>query len=202
MAFLQNHDQVGNRAMGDRLVDLTDPARLCAAVALLLLCPQIPMLFMGEESGSQSPFLFFTDFHDELADAVRTGRRQEFSKFAAFSDPAVRERIPDPNDPATFAASRPEPGPDAAHWLSFYRELIALRHRHIVPRLKGARGLGARVLGDKAVAASWRMADGSTLSVALNLGEARVGFPESDGDILFALGEAGAPSSFAAWSSR
>ena len=199
VAFLQNHDQIGNRAMGDRLLDLTDPARLCAAVALLLMCPQIPMLFMGEETGSHSPFLFFTDFHDELADAVRNGRRQEFSKFAAFSDPEIRERIPDPNDPGTFAASRPQPGADAAHWQSFYRELIALRHRHIVPRLKGARGTGAQVLGDKAVTASWRMGDGSTLSVALNLGEAAVAFPEPDGEMLFALGETGAPSSFAAW---
>tara|TARA_R110002020_G_scaffold58372_8_gene160081 strand:+ start:2332 stop:4032 length:1701 start_codon:yes stop_codon:yes gene_type:complete len=202
VAFLQNHDQIGNRAMGDRLLELTDPARLCAAVALMLLCPQIPMLFMGEERGSRTPFLFFTDFQDDLADAVRNGRRQEFSHFSAFSDPQVRERIPDPNNPATFAASAPQPGPEAAHWLSFYRELIALRHRHIVPRLKGARGDAARVLGDKAVTASWRMADGSTLSVALNLGDAPVAFPDSDGDILFALGEAGMPSSFVAWSSR
>ncbi|MBC7281429.1 MAG: malto-oligosyltrehalose trehalohydrolase [Hoeflea sp.] len=202
VAFLQNHDQIGNRAMGERLIELTDPARLCAAVALMLLCPQIPMLFMGEETGSRSPFLFFTDFEDDLADTVRNGRRQEFSRFSAFSDPAVRERIPDPNDPATFAASAPQSGPEAAHWLSFYRELIALRHRHIVPRLKGARGTGAKVLGDKAVTANWRMGDGSTLSLALNLGDAPVAFPESDGDILFALGEAGMPSSFIAWSSR
>ena len=202
VAFLQNHDQIGNRAMGDRLIDLTDPARLCAAVALMLLCPQIPMLFMGEETGSRSPFLFFTDFHDELADAVRDGRRQEFSRFSAFSDPEVRERIPDPNDPATFAASVPQDGPEAAHWLNFYRELIALRHRHIVPRLKGARGTGARALGDKAVTANWRMGDGSTLSVALNLGEAAVVFPEPEGEILFALSEAGTPASFIAWSNR
>jgi len=202
VAFLQNHDQIGNRAMGDRLIDLTDPARLCAAVALMLLCPQIPMLFMGEETGSRSPFLFFTDFHDELADAVRDGRRQEFSRFSAFSDPEVRERIPDPNDPATFAASVPQEGPEAAHWLSFYRELIALRHRHIVPRLKGAGGTGARALGDKAVTANWRMGDGSTLSVALNLGEAAVVFPEPEGEILFALSEAGTPASFIAWSNR
>lgn len=200
VAFLQNHDQIGNRALGERLVGLTDPARLCASVALLLLCPQIPMLFMGEETGTRSPFLFFTDFHEGLADAVRTGRRQEFSRFSAFADPGVRERIPDPNDPATFIASAPHPGPEAEQWLSLYRELIALRHRHIVPLLKDARGTGARVLGDKAVTASWRMGDGSTLSIALNLGEAEVVFPERDGPMLFALGEAGMPSSFAAWS--
>ncbi|PWW03572.1 maltooligosyl trehalose hydrolase [Hoeflea marina] len=198
VAFLQNHDQIGNRAMGERLTHLTDAARLRAAVALLLLSPQIPMLFMGEETGSHSPFLFFTDFHDELADAVRTGRRAEFSRFSAFSDPEVRERIPDPNDHATFRASAPQPGPQAAQWLSFYGDLIALRHRHIVPRLKGARGLRAEVLGEGAVSASWRMADGSTLSIALNLGGEPVAFPRADGVIVFSLGEAGAPASFAA----
>jgi maltooligosyltrehalose trehalohydrolase len=198
VSFLQNHDQIGNRAMGERLLHLTDPARLRASVALLLLCPQIPMLFMGDETGSHSPFLFFTDFDHELADAVRNGRRQEFSRFAAFSDPETRERIPDPNDYATFQASAPQPGPEAAQWLSFYGDLIALRHSHIVPRLKGARGIGASVLGDKAVAASWRMSDGATLTIALNLGEAAVAFPSSDGVTIFSLGEAGAPASFVA----
>ncbi|MEM5471869.1 malto-oligosyltrehalose trehalohydrolase [Hoeflea sp. AS60] len=199
VSFLQNHDQIGNRAMGERLLHLTDPARLRAAVALLLLCPQIPMLFMGDETGSHSPFLFFTDFNDELADAVRNGRRQEFAHFKAFSDPETRESIPDPNHPDTFMASAPQPGPDAAQWLSFYADLIALRHQHIVPRLKDARGIDAAILGDKAVSARWKMADGSTLVIALNLGESAVTFPSPDGVILFALGEAGEPASFAAW---
>ena len=97
MLFLQNHDQIGNRAFGERLTSLTSPAALEAAIVLQMLCPQIPLLFMGEETASRTPFLFFTDHHDELADAVREGRRQEFAGFAEFADPEKRERIPDPN---------------------------------------------------------------------------------------------------------
>ncbi|MET1755003.1 malto-oligosyltrehalose trehalohydrolase [Novosphingobium sp. RD2P27] len=189
VSFLQNHDQVGNRAMGERLTLLADKERLRAATALLLLCPQIPLLFMGEETGSRTPFLFFTDFHDELADAVREGRRREFAKFAAFRHEAARERIPDPNAEATFAASRTESGPDAAEWESFYRELIGLRTRLVVPRLKGAKAMGAQVLGERAVAASWRMGDGSTLTVALDLGEGRTDLPDGQGEIIFSEGQ-------------
>ena len=83
--FLQNHDQIGNRAFGERLTTLVDPRALEAAIALVLLCPQIPLMFMGEEFASRTPFLFFTDHHGELADAVRNGRRNEFARFPAFS---------------------------------------------------------------------------------------------------------------------
>ncbi len=76
--FLQNHDQIGNRAFGERLDDAGGPLALEAAIALMMLCPQIPLLFMGEESASRTPFLFFTDHSAELADAVREGRRNEF----------------------------------------------------------------------------------------------------------------------------
>ncbi len=174
VAFLQNHDQVGNRALGERLMLLTDTARLKAATGLLLLCPQIPLLFMGEEVGSRSPFLFFTDFHDELADAVREGRRKEFAKFPAFADPAQREKIPDPNAIGTHEASRALPGRDAADWRDFYRSMIAIRRNRIVPVLAGAAAIGAAVIGDKAVIARWRLGDGAIWTLALNLGEAAV----------------------------
>ena len=189
VAFLQNHDQVGNRAMGERLTLLTDKAKLRAATALLLLGPQIPLLFMGDETGSETPFLFFTDFQDELADAVRNGRRREFAKFAAFADEAAREKIPDPNAETTFAASRPQPGPDAREWEALYRTLIELRTRWIVPRLKGAQALGAEVLGEKAVAASWRLGDGSVLNLAIDLGDEPGAMPDAPGAILYAEGE-------------
>jgi maltooligosyltrehalose trehalohydrolase len=184
VAFLQNHDQVGNRAMGERLTLLTDKAKLRAATALLLLGPQIPLLFMGDETGSQSPFLFFTDFHDELADAVRNGRRREFAKFAAFGDEAARETIPDPNAETTFAASRPEPGSDADEWGTLYRTLIDVRTRRIVSGLKGAQAIGAEVVGEKAVAASWRLGDGSVLSVAIDLGDQPGTLPDAPGEVL------------------
>src|SRR5690606_29849564 len=100
--FLQNHDQIGNRAFGERLVELARPDALRAATALLLLSPMIPLLFMGEEWGAREPFLFFTDHHGELADAVREGRRNEFAEFAEFADEETRARIPDPNAIETF----------------------------------------------------------------------------------------------------
>lgn len=112
--FLQNHDQIGNRAMGERLTRIADHDALRAAIALMLLSPQIPMLFMEEEIGSTRPFLFFTDYTGELADTVREGRRREFAKFPAFSDPARREQIPDPNHVGTFEASSLGPWVDDA----------------------------------------------------------------------------------------
>ncbi len=171
--FLQNHDQTGNRALGERLTTLAPPDALRAAYTLLLLGPQIPMLFMGEEFGATAPFQFFTDHHDELADAVREGRRAEFAHFAAFSDPVRRSKIPDPNAASTFADSNPFAAVRSADneaWLSITRELLSLRAQEIVPRLPGARAERALVLGESAVLAEWRMGDGSQLRIYLNLG--------------------------------
>ena len=177
--FVQNHDQIGNRALGERLITLADPKALRAATALILLAPQIPMTFMGEEVGSRSPFLYFTDHNEELAEAVREGRRSEFSHFAAFADPDARAAIPDPNDASTFEASRPEPGPDAAEWRRLYRDLLQIRARDLVPRLRGARSHGARALSPAAVKASWTLGDGARWTLALNLGSEAVEIPDA-----------------------
>ncbi|SFU44908.1 malto-oligosyltrehalose trehalohydrolase [Halomonas korlensis] len=180
VAFLQNHDQTGNRALGERLTLLADHEALCAATVVLLLSPMVPLLFMGEEWGSTRPFLFFTDHRDALAEAVRQGRRAEFADFSAFRDEAVRETIPDPNAPQTFTDSIPDfdarETPAHAAWLAHYRALLTLRRHEIVPRLKGkgAKALGAEVLGEKAVVARWRMNDASHLVIALNLGDTPV----------------------------
>jgi len=171
VSFLQNHDQIGNRAFGERLTVLADPNRLRAAIALQLLCPQIPLVFMGEEGGAREPFLYFTDHKPELAESVRKGRREEFAKFSEFSDPKRREEIPDPNAPETFERSRPAfEGADAAERSDMYQALIRLRSEHIIPRLKGARAEGAEVLGEGAVLARWRMGDGARLTLAINIG--------------------------------
>lgn len=193
VSFLQNHDQIGNRAMGERLTLLTDAERLRAATALLLLCPQIPLFFMGDESGSRSPFLFFTDFHDELAEVVREGRRREFAQFEGFADEASRARIPDPNARGTFEASIPAPSPDGAVWEALYRDLLALRASQIVPRLKGAAALGAEALGEKSVRALWRLSDGAVLTLALDLGD-NPALPEAEGRLLWREGQR-----FGAW---
>ncbi|WP_232332868.1 malto-oligosyltrehalose trehalohydrolase [Novosphingobium aquimarinum] len=197
--FLQNHDQTGNRAFGGRLTTLIVPERLRAAMALLLLTPQIPLLFMGEETGSDSPFLFFTDFSDELADVVREGRRQEFAGFAAFRDEATRERIPDPNARKTFLDSRPEPGPQAGAWQSLIAQLLALRFEHLVPRLTGTTSLGTRVLGEGAIEARWRLGDASHLTIAVNLGDQSITFRDIAEKPIFTQGSPGEPASIAVW---
>jgi len=169
--FLQNHDHVGNRALGERLVVLADPKVLEATIALLLLAPQIPLLFMGEEIGSRAPFLYFCEHGDpKLADAVREGRRSEFAEFSAFADSGARATIPDPNAEATFERSRPRPGNDAQHWRALYRDLLRLRREQIVPHLEGAVALRSEVIGEKAVSASWKLGNGATLIIACNLG--------------------------------
>jgi len=178
VAFLQNHDQIGNRAFGERLIALAEPHALRAALALLLLAPQVPLLFMGEEFGATQPFLYFTAHQTpELADAVRDGRRQEFARFPAFADPGKRERIPDPNAEPTFASSVPAPDRDRApFWEDWVGALLRARHEHVIPRLEGARALGAQALGPAAVSAHWSMGDGKVLAMALNLAADHVEF--------------------------
>jgi len=186
---LQNHDQIGNRAMGERLTTLAHPDALRAATALLLLTPQIPLLFMGQEWGADTPFLFFTDHHGELAEDVRRGRRREFAKFAAFADPERRKQIPDPNAVATYEASRPDPTaamqPKHANWLALHRELLAIRTRHIMPHMEHARALSAVALDERSVRASWRLGNGAVLTIGANFGETTLPWSAS-GDILFA----------------
>lgn len=170
VAFLQNHDQIGNRAFGERLTTIANAEALKAATALMLLCPQIPLLFMSEENGATEPFLYFTDHHGDLAEAVRKGRRAEFANFPAFADESQRARIPDPNAPETFARSRPiSDDRTSSAWRDFYRTLLHLRRDHIVPRLKGVKAEGALAASDHAIIARWLLGDGTRLTLACNL---------------------------------
>ena len=171
VTFLQNHDQIGNRARGERLTTLANPQALRAAMALLLLCPQIPLLFMGEEAGAQEPFLFFTDFHGELGAAVREGRRNEFANTPGFTDESQTSTIPDPNAPETFAGSAWSSGaPDAGAWQALICQLLCLRRRHIVPNLAEATAIGARAISPACVRAEWQMGAGRALTIICNLG--------------------------------
>ena len=197
--FLQNHDQIGNRAFGERLTTLADPDALRAASALVLLAPQIPLLFMGEEWGAREPFLYFTSYADAaLAAAVRQGRRNEFAGSNAFADARTRDAIPDPNDLDTFTRSVPDETADALSlaWFAHTHDLLALRHAHIVPRLVGARSLGAEAVGPAAVVARWHMGDGAVLSIATNLASSSVEVAahrfHQRGDVLYATSEAAA----------
>jgi malto-oligosyltrehalose trehalohydrolase len=176
VAFLQNHDQIGNRAFGERLATLVPPRVMRCLTAVLLLAPQPPLLFMGQEFGASTPFQFFCDFGPDLARAVRDGRREEFARFARFSDPAVREQIPDPNDPATFRRSHLDwselDDPQHAAWLEYHRELLAIRRREIVPLLPAIAGgaARARMLAEAAFCVEWVCTDGARLTLLTNLG--------------------------------
>jgi maltooligosyltrehalose trehalohydrolase len=176
VSFLQNHDQIGNRAFGERITTLADPQAVRVAAAILLLAPSPPLLFMGEEFGAETPFLFFCDFEQGLAEAVAAGRRNEFARFARFSDPAARASIPDPNAPETFKRSRLDwaelTQPRHSEWRQFYRQLLHLRHQCIVPHLSDACAVKAKyaVLGGRGLSVDWEFADHSKLALLANLG--------------------------------
>jgi maltooligosyltrehalose trehalohydrolase len=181
--FLQNHDQVGNRPFGDRLVERVDAAGLEAAIALQLLSPQIPLIFMGEEGGSRTPFLYFTDHRGELGQAVREGRRREFAAFAGFRAGERAGSIPDPNALATFESSRPIA--DDASRRALYARLLTLRAACLAPHLDGARSVEAKAVGPAAVAAQWRLGNGALLSLFSNLGGDSCAVEPPLGDLLF-----------------
>jgi maltooligosyltrehalose trehalohydrolase len=175
VSFLQNHDQVGNRAYGERLATFADAAAVRALRAILLLSPQIPMLFMGEEWGARRPFLYFCDFADELAAAVRDGRRREFARFPQFRDPVARARIPDPNAVDTFLRSRLDwselEQSHARAQLELVRSLIVLRREALMPHLSDAPGGHGtyRVTGERALLVDWQLGGGARLHLAANL---------------------------------
>jgi len=128
---IQNHDQIGNRALGERLHHEIKLDEYKVASALLLLAPAVPMLFQGQEWATTSPFQFFTDHNADLGKLVTEGRRKEFGKFKAFSDPSVREKIPDPQAESTFQNSKvnweeTNKG-DHAAVLALYKDLLKLR---------------------------------------------------------------------------
>jgi malto-oligosyltrehalose trehalohydrolase len=178
VSFLQNHDQIGNRAFGERVATIADPRAVRAAMAILLLVPSPPLLFMGEEFGAKTPFLFFCDFEKGLAEAVAAGRRNEFARFTRFNDPAARAGIPDPNAATTFEMSRLDwddlAQPHHRDWLRFYRQLLKLRCQYIASRLANACAIEAHyeVHGDRGLTAHWDFPDGSKLDLLANLGSA------------------------------
>jgi maltooligosyltrehalose trehalohydrolase len=169
--FLQNHDQIGNRAFGDRLEGQVNAKAIEAALAITLLAPAIPMLFMGEEWGSQTPFPFFCDFKGDLARAVREGRRKEYAwAYAKYGD-----EVPDPLDQATFQSAvldwdAREVGPGQER-LALVQGLLAIRRREIMPRLASAAFGDAHAADSGLLTAHWRMGDGAMLHLLANLSD-------------------------------
>jgi maltooligosyltrehalose trehalohydrolase len=191
VTFLQNHDQIGNRAHGDRIATLAGRLRLRALMEVSLLAPSPPMLFMGEEWGETRPFCYFVDFEGALADAVREGRRREFGRFPEFADPEARRHIPDPTEEGTFANSRLDwsalDRADHAEWLGFVRALLRRRRERVMPLLPALRpGARWRVHDGRTLAVGWPLDGGGRLSLLANLGDSACGGCETPpGDLLF-----------------
>jgi malto-oligosyltrehalose trehalohydrolase len=187
--FLQNHDQTGNRALGERLISLTDADTLEALTAILILSPHIPLLFMGEDYGETRPFLFFAHFGDDLDEAVRAGRRAEFEGFSDFTG----KEVPDPIAEETFLRCKLDPGrrdsdQGQAH-LERLGTLLGLRHRVIVPRLAGTGGHCGTCLEAKGgrLAVDWRLGD-AILSLRARFGDATM--PRAPGEVIHRTGDA------------
>ncbi|MER5351238.1 malto-oligosyltrehalose trehalohydrolase [Kitasatospora sp. NPDC002551] len=184
LGYLQTHDQIGNRALGDRISTGLSPGRLACGAALVLTSPFTPMLFMGEEWGASTPWQYFTDHTDpHLAEAVRRGRRREFAEHGWSAD-----AVPDPQEPATVLRSvlewtEPRRAPHAG-LLNWYRRLIRLRREH--PELSDPDLAAVRVESDEA--AGWLLVHRGPYRVAVNLGAAPAAWPLT-GEVVAAFGE-------------
>ena len=208
VAFIQNHDQIGNRALGERISALAAREAVLAISAVYLLLPQIPMLFMGEEWQCAQPFAFFCDFGPELAAAVVRGRREEFAHFDAFRDESSRAAIPDPQAPETFQRSKLDwtglEHSHAAASLRRYRDLLAVRQRYIVPLLPTLRAAGEyRVLAPCAVRTEWLSTSGAQLTLTANLSSQPLAeCPPAAGEVLWQEGEVDTKGGFGPWAVR
>lgn len=201
--FLQNHDQIGNRAFGERLLVLAKPEAVKAAYALLLLSPMIPMIFMGEEWGCITPFYFFCDFHGELAESIKAGRQNELSKFSAFQDEKIRKRIPDPNALSTFEASRSDRSVRDTDfgkvWLALTHHLLTLRKKWIIPYLHHAQSAGVKILGIGAICAHWYLDNRKLLTISINLSDKKYKITEPH-DLIYTLPDTRRPGTLPAFS--
>lgn len=169
VSFIQNHDQIGNRAMGDRMIASHPIEALKAIAAVYLLSPQIPMLFMGEEWGAAEPFPFFCDLDEELKKKVKEGRREELSRLPGFE----ADDAPDPTSETTFRSAklRWDNVERDKTFADVYRQLLSLRHERIVPLLAEARGHSADYDANAPfVSVKWRFGP-SILRLAANLSD-------------------------------
>ena len=208
VSFLQSHDLVGNRIFGERVTSLLAPEVVRALVAVALLLPQTPMLFMGEEWGATSAFPYFCDFKGDLGVAVQKGRCEQISKLPGVSQEDLKN-APDPQAERTFRSAGlkwKELGePEHRAWMELYQGLLRVRRERVVPLL---RGLGERcgtyrVVGPGRLAMEWKLAGERWLRVEANLWhEARGGFPPVRGEVIWREGEVGDGDGLGAWGVR
>ncbi len=209
VAFIQNHDQVGNRAFGERLGAIASPEAVRAIAAVYLLLPQVPMLFMGEEWNASQPFPYFCDFEGELGEKVRTGRRQEFASFPEFKDPKRRESIPDPQAEETFLSAKLDwseiDAPNHAQSLEWYRRILGVRRQAELPLLRRISGDAGsyEIIGPGAVIVRWQLDGGEQLQLEANLSDkAQSGFSTIQKGILWHEGTQPQGNQFAPWTVR
>ena len=205
--FLQNHDQVGNRAFGERLDRLVEPDPLRAAYAILLLAPQVPLLFMGEEYAAPQPFLYFCDYEGELAHAVREGRRAEFAGFRTFAAPESRAAIPDPNAAATFERSRLDwnerAGEVHAQRLSDIRALLRVRADYVrpcIPRVIAAES--SYEVRDRGLRVQWPLTGDAALVLLANLCASGQSIEPEPGEVIYSTASAPEDGELRAWEVR
>ncbi|HEV2697732.1 MAG TPA: DUF3459 domain-containing protein, partial [Terriglobales bacterium] len=197
VSFLQNHDQIGNRALGERITQLADAKKLRLAMAILLLAPSPPLLFMGEEFAAASPFLFFCDFGPELAAMVTEGRRAEFARFERFNSPHAQAQIPDPNAEKTFLHSKldwdsVEREPHA-NWLNFYQNVLQCRREKVLPRIKDIAPGRAKfeLLGSLGLEVQWPFTKSGSLQLITNFDRNSLALRrELKGELLYSTSDA------------
>ena len=188
--FLQNHDQIGNRAFGERLVSLSNPDMLNALTAMLLLSPHIPFLFMGEEYGERRPFYFFTDYTGDLARLVREGRMAEAEGFGGLKAGKTAADLPDPNALSTFEDSKLDwqwrESEEGQKTRAFVADLLKLRKTYIVPLLRQSWNIESGVLKtpEGAVAVWWKFAN-LTLALRANLSGQPLIVPSIAGTVIY-----------------
>ncbi len=195
VAFIQTHDLIGNRIFGDRIFGIASRESVRAIAAIYLLLPQIPMIFMGEEWAASSPFPFFCDYQGELAEAVRKGRCEQLSKQDPAPSADEMKRAPDPQAEETLRSAqlRWEELKDAGHaeWFGWYKQVLQVRQRFVVPVLKDLEGSCSRfeVLGPGRLKVTWDLADGVKLYLATNLcSEQAAGFGAAVGEVIWMEG--------------
>jgi len=196
VSFLQNHDQIGNRAFGERITRLADAKKVKLAMAIVLLAPSPPLLFMGEEFAAASPFVFFCDFGPELAAMVTEGRRAEFGRFERFNSPQAQAQIPDPNAEKTFLHSKldwdsieREPH---ANWLNFYQNVLQCRREKVLPRIKDIAPGRAKfeLLGSLGLEVQWPFTKSGSLQLIANFDEKSLALRrELKGELLYTTSE-------------
>ncbi len=196
VSFLQNHDQIGNRALGERLSNLCAPEALRAATIILLLSPSPPMLFMGQEWASQLPFTYFVDFPDDLGRRVARGRLKSFAGFREFRDPKMKAKIPLPNAVETYRSAVLDwdelKDPPHVDWLTLHRKLLRIRRERICPKLNDIKGRQprCRIFGNQVLFMQWTLGDESVLTMIANLGnEAVTAEIDDEGELLYANAE-------------